>query len=65
MKLYRVTSGVLIEKDHRFVLLAGEDWDTFVNDDALFEKTAAAIRSGADYPDGAAYFHRDTKDIPR
>lgn len=54
MKLYRVTSGILIEKDHRFVLLAGENWDTFINDDALFEKTAAAIRSRPDYPKGAA-----------
>lgn len=53
MKLYRVASGILIENEHRFVLLAGEDWDTFVNDDALFEKTAAAIRSRADYPNGA------------
>lgn len=45
MKIYRLVQGILLEENHRFYLLPGADWDEFVNDDALFEKTAAAIQT--------------------
>lgn len=45
MKLYKITTGVVIEKDQRFHLLSGENWDAFVNDDNLFGKLAAIARA--------------------
>ncbi|RIK77053.1 2-hydroxyhepta-2,4-diene-1,7-dioate isomerase [candidate division KSB1 bacterium] len=44
MKLYKTKFGIVIEKDQRFHLLSGENWDTFVNDDNLFNKLAASVR---------------------
>src|SRR5688572_7935032 len=38
MKLYRIKSGIVIEKDSVFYLLKNEQWDHFVNDDQLFAK---------------------------
>ncbi|KAA0230909.1 2-hydroxyhepta-2,4-diene-1,7-dioate isomerase [candidate division KSB1 bacterium] len=45
MKLYKIKTGVVIETDHGFHLLEGENWDTFVNDDNLFGKLAAIVRA--------------------
>lgn len=39
MKIYKTTSGILIEKDNAFYLLKDNDWDSFINDDDLFSKT--------------------------
>lgn len=44
LKLYKTKTGVIIEKDQRLHLLEGENWDTFVNDDSLFNKLAASVR---------------------
>lgn len=44
MKLYKTKTGVIIEKDQRFHLVEGENWDAFVNDDNLFGKLAAITR---------------------
>lgn len=38
MKLYKLKSGLLIKRDSDCYLLAGRDWDNYVNDDRLFEK---------------------------
>lgn len=38
MKLYKLKSGILIKRDSECYLLAGRDWDNYVNDDRLFEK---------------------------
>ncbi|TAL50773.1 MAG: 2-hydroxyhepta-2,4-diene-1,7-dioate isomerase, partial [Chitinophagaceae bacterium] len=38
MKLYKTKSGIIIEKKNNFYLI-NEDWESFVNDDTLFEKT--------------------------
>lgn len=38
MKLYKTTSGILIEKENIQYLLHETDWDGFINDDQLYEK---------------------------
>lgn len=38
MKLYKTSQGILIGKDQSFYTVAGQDWDTFMNDDHLFDK---------------------------
>ena len=38
MKLYKTKQGIIIEKDNACYLLIEKDWDTFINDDHLFEK---------------------------
>ncbi len=45
MKLYKIKTGVIIEKDRRFHLLEGESWDAFVNDDNLFDKLTEIVRT--------------------
>ncbi|MCI0695698.1 fumarylacetoacetate hydrolase family protein [candidate division KSB1 bacterium] len=45
MKLYKIKTGIVIEKDHGFHLLEGENWDAFVNDDDLFGKLAEITRA--------------------
>jgi 2-dehydro-3-deoxy-D-arabinonate dehydratase len=46
MKLYKTKKGIVIEKDERFYLLNTEDWDSFVNDDDLYNKMSEKIKSG-------------------
>ncbi len=38
MRLYKTSSGIIIEKNEKFFLLTEIDWDLLINDDALFEK---------------------------
>jgi 2-dehydro-3-deoxy-D-arabinonate dehydratase len=38
MKLFKITKGIIIEKGNSRFLLKENDWDGFINDDALFEK---------------------------
>lgn len=38
MKLYKIKSGILIEKESIQYLLHEPDWDAFINDDHLYEK---------------------------
>jgi 2-dehydro-3-deoxy-D-arabinonate dehydratase len=52
MKLYKIKTGVVIEKDQRFHLLAGENWDAFVNDDNLFGKLTEIVRAGEPIDNG-------------
>src|SRR3989304_3467102 len=46
MKLYKTKNCVVIEADEKFYLLKDEDWDSFVNDDNLFDKMLKNIQSG-------------------
>ena len=43
MKVYKTKSGIVIEKENKFYLL-NEDWDSFINDDNLFEKLEKIIQ---------------------
>lgn len=45
LKLYKTKTGIVIETDRGFHLLEGENWDAFVNDDALFDKLAKIARA--------------------
>lgn len=38
MKLYRTTSGIVIAKNSRYYQVPESAWDSFVNDDELFQK---------------------------
>jgi 2-dehydro-3-deoxy-D-arabinonate dehydratase len=44
MKLYKTKTGIVIEKETKFYLLK-EDWDLFINNDEIFQKTKALISS--------------------
>ena len=46
MKLYKTKNGIVIENDENFYLLENEDWDSFVNDDDLYNKMIEKIKSG-------------------
>ncbi len=42
MKLYNTTNGIVIEQNEKFYLIK-EDWNAFINDDAIMQKATAAI----------------------
>ena len=42
MKLYNTTNGIVIEQNEQFYLVK-ESWDNFINDDAVLQKSTAAI----------------------
>lgn len=44
MKLYKTTQGIVIENENGSYLLPNEDWDSFINDDSLFQKMKEKIR---------------------
>src|ERR1051325_9866927 len=44
MKLYKTKAGIVIENENKFHS-ANEDWDSFVNDDSLFQKMKQFVSS--------------------
>lgn len=44
MKLYKIKQRIVIEKDKSLFLLENQNWDTFINDDNLFEKVNKATQ---------------------
>ena len=44
MRVYKVKLGIVLEKDNSLFLLENQDWDTFINDDNLFEKIEKATK---------------------
>ena len=38
MKLYKTKIGILALRDNKFYLVDDENWDSFINDDNLFDK---------------------------
>lgn len=44
MKLYKTKSGIVIEKENKF-FFSNEDWDSFINDDDLFQKIEKLTQS--------------------
>ncbi len=52
MKIYKTTSGIVIENDNLFYLLRDENWDQFINDDNLAEKTEQIIASATPLDNG-------------
>jgi 2-dehydro-3-deoxy-D-arabinonate dehydratase len=45
MKLYKTKQGIVIENENGSYLLPNEDWDSFVNDDALSQKMKEKIQN--------------------
>lgn len=45
MKIYKIKSGILIERSTGFYLLKNEEWDAFINDDALYQKVGLLCQS--------------------
>ncbi|MDX1640638.1 MAG: fumarylacetoacetate hydrolase family protein [Balneolaceae bacterium] len=45
MKIYKLKSGILLEKDSSFFLLKDEDWDSFIDDDNLHQKINNTVAS--------------------
>jgi len=45
MKLYKIKQGIVIETDTSLYLIENEDWDTFINDDNLFEKAGNTVKA--------------------
>lgn len=43
MRLYRTLSGILIEHERSVFVLKNEEWDTFVNDDMLYQKLTSLL----------------------
>lgn len=51
MKLYKIRSGIIFQKESRFYHFDA-DWDAFVNDDELFEKMEKIAREKVPVNDG-------------
>lgn len=45
MRLYRTERGIIIEKEKEFCLLENQDWNTYINDDSLFDKLNEDIKT--------------------
>src|SRR5688500_18099023 len=45
MKLYKTGEGIIIENGNGFYVVENEDWDRFVNDDALLHKMNEKIKN--------------------
>lgn len=43
MKIYKTKSGILLEHQESYYLLKSHDWDRYINDDNLYEKTMDEI----------------------
>ncbi len=45
MKVYKLKSGILVQSEGSFHLLKGEDWDRFINDDAVLATTRQRLHT--------------------
>ena len=53
MKIYKIRSGIVIEKENEFFLLKDKNWNEFINDDDILEKTGKLIQSLIAIPGGS------------
>ena len=44
MRVYKVKRGVVIEKNKSLFQLENQNWDSFINDDNLYEKADKATK---------------------
>ncbi len=52
MKIYKTKTGIVIESNYKFYLVKGYDWDSFINDDNLFEELKTIVRSSEPMENG-------------
>lgn len=48
MKVYKIKEGIAIEHEQKYFLLKDQNWDLFINDNALFQKISDIILSLAE-----------------
>ena len=53
MKLYKTPEGIVIEKDNAYYPLKDQAWDTFINDDHLYEKMEKVTQHASPDPRGS------------
>lgn len=59
MKVYKTKQGIVIEKEKSFFLLEKQNWDTFINDDSLFDKVNKLTKDLAPTTNGQDLLLRD------
>lgn len=59
MKLYKIKSGIVLENDNEFFLLRNENWDSFINDDKIFDKTKEIVKSSSIIKNGSEIIKND------
>ena len=59
MKIYKTQSGIVIENDNEFFLLKDENWDSFINDDNIFDKAKEIIKSSSAVKHGSDTIEKD------
>ena len=53
MKVYKIKSGIITEKEGKYYLLKDKNWDEFINDDDLFQKMEKITQSLTAITNGA------------
>lgn len=48
MKVYKIKEGIAIEHEQKYFLLKDQNWDLFINDNALFQKISDIVLSLAE-----------------
>lgn len=59
MKIYKISSGILIGQGENYYLLEGEDWDRFINSDDLFGKIKDRIKHEKRIDDAKNYLENE------
>lgn len=52
MRIYRTKSGIIVEHDNHYFLNEQKDWDTFINQDDLYDKVIQSLNSWKSIEDG-------------
>lgn len=59
MKVYKVKTGILLEHDNKFYLVENTNWTDFINDDALYQKTLALVKTLTPINNAAAILEKE------
>jgi 2-dehydro-3-deoxy-D-arabinonate dehydratase len=59
IRLYKIKTGILLEKDLSFYLMENEDWDSFINDDDLYRKASEKPRSSKPIMNGLSILNTE------
>ncbi len=46
MKIYNTKNGIIVERNDKFYAVNDESWDSFINDDNLYNKIIGITRTG-------------------
>jgi 2-dehydro-3-deoxy-D-arabinonate dehydratase len=59
MKVYKTKNGIVLRKEDKMFLLKDENWDSFINDDDLFQKLEKLTRSLVPLSGGNRYIEQE------